>query len=135
MKAGQEVYHVAFPNVRAQVYCEHFEYDEWIMVVFDHPVSFGGTFRYACDWTCSRTLLFPSSADAAAAHDPNWNQKKSVAKTMIDAFDGIIQEVKADDTHIKLQPIIRGTECDHEWVTWTGLRGTITDCSKCKKVK
>jgi hypothetical protein len=22
--------------------------------------------------------------------------------------------------------------CDHEWVTWTGLHGTVTDCTKCK---
>jgi hypothetical protein len=22
--------------------------------------------------------------------------------------------------------------CKHEWVTWTGLHGTITDCTKCK---
>lgn len=26
-------------------------------------------------------------------------------------------------------------DCDHEWVTWTGLFGTTTDCSKCKAVK
>jgi hypothetical protein len=25
--------------------------------------------------------------------------------------------------------------CDHQYVTWTGLHGTITDCTKCKKVK
>lgn len=26
-------------------------------------------------------------------------------------------------------------ECDHEWVTWQGLHGVQTDCSKCKAVK
>jgi hypothetical protein len=26
-------------------------------------------------------------------------------------------------------------ECRHEWVTWTGLARTVTDCSKCKKEK
>ena len=22
--------------------------------------------------------------------------------------------------------------CQHDWVTWTGLHGTVTDCTKCK---
>jgi len=26
-------------------------------------------------------------------------------------------------------------ECDHEWVTWTGLHGTVTDCTRCRAVK
>lgn len=25
--------------------------------------------------------------------------------------------------------------CQHDWVTWTGLHGTVTDCSKCKTVR
>lgn len=28
-----------------------------------------------------------------------------------------------------------GAYCDHDYVTWTGLHGTITDCTKCKKIK
>lgn len=42
------------------------------------------------------------------------------------------------DFHIKLPDglsvDIKKDACDHDWVTWTGLLRTVTDCSKCKKV-
>jgi hypothetical protein len=47
-----------------------------------------------------------------------------------------LRYVTFDDTHIKLHKnLISKKECDHEWVTWTGLRGEVTDCTKCKAVK
>lgn len=47
-----------------------------------------------------------------------------------------LKYVLFDDTHIKLHKnLISKKECDHEWVTWTGLRGEVTDCTKCKAVK
>ena len=47
--------------------------------------------------------------------------------------DGNIKVVTFDDTHIKLHKNLMG--CQHDWVTWTGLHGTQTDCTKCKAVK
>lgn len=32
-------------------------------------------------------------------------------------------------------PNSKNEECQHEWFTWTGLSGTITDCNKCRMVK
>ncbi len=38
-------------------------------------------------------------------------------------------------THEELDRMLGPTECSHEWVTWTGLHGTVTDCTKCKEIK
>ena len=44
-----------------------------------------------------------------------------------------LRYVTFDDTHIKLHKSLQKPQgCDHDWVTWTGLFGTTTDCSKCK---
>lgn len=56
-----------------------------------------------------------------------------VPNCTINLDDIEMENVEFDDTHLKLQKYSRG--CDHDWITWTGLHGTQTDCSKCKEVK
>lgn len=75
------------------------------------------------------------------AHDPNHLPGGLYS---IDLND-VLKRVTYDEANIKLQPIrVLGVlghpeiteeqaNCDHEWVTWTGLKGTITDCTKCKR--
>jgi hypothetical protein len=150
MKFGQIVYHVANPKVQGVVIeALWMEHQRWVKVYFERAVKFtGNAGRYSREWDCSKNLLFPSSQQAQDAHDPN-HGKKSVTQTVIDAFDGLGQDVSAEGgaVHAKIQPIhvfgILGhpeiseeqANCDHEWVTWTGLKGTVTDCTKCKRVQ
>jgi hypothetical protein len=130
MKQGDIVYHVAHPTVQARVFetpmpsaCH------WISVEFAEPVEFATHWRKSCFWQCSRNLLHVTSQMAQDAHDPNHLPGGLQTQDFIDT----IKYACEGYTHVKLQPIIHGTECDHEWVTWTGLKGTITDCTKCKK--
>lgn len=155
MKFGTIVYHVANPKVAGVVVeAMWMEHQTYVKVFFERAVCFtGNPGRYSREWECSRNLLCMSSDDAVAKHDPN---HKTVAQTMVDAFDGIrevgeldesLKKVTYDESRIKLQPMrVLGVlghpeiteeqaNCDHDWVTWTGLKGTITDCTKCKRVK
>lgn len=68
LKRGDTVYHVANPDVRGRVLAS---YDGEADVLFDTPVGFSGnqTRGLARDWTCSRRLLHPTSAEA-------WRHKK-----------------------------------------------------------
>lgn len=142
IRFGDIVYHVANPNVAGVVVEDLWSPDQtYVRVSFQRAVGFSGNpGRYSREWECSRNLLCMSSDDAVAKHDPN---HKTVAQTMVDAFDGIrevgeldesLKRATYDETHIKLSPM-KQSECDHDWVTWTGLNGTQTDCSKCKSVK
>jgi hypothetical protein len=57
------------------------------------------------------------------------------APLQAEGLEDTLKYVTFDDTHIRLHKSLQRTECDHEWVTWTGLRGEVTDCTKCKAVK
>jgi hypothetical protein len=74
------------------------------------------------------------------ADDLNSKTTDELVQIFIDsvqnAYDRIWVESATEEQLDKLgktSGLVR--QCDHEWVTWTGLHGTITDCTKCKQVK
>lgn len=45
-----------------------------------------------------------------------------------------IKKIAASEDYPVYKPIFTDIVvggCDHEWVTWTGLHRTVTDCKKC----
>lgn len=50
-------------------------------------------------------------------------------------FPNTIPMVDLDRLASDFDVTVTKESCNHDWVTWTGLHGTITDCTKCKAIK
>lgn len=76
-------YHVAHPNIPCKVLT--ILDSRWANVRFDEPVEFSGNpYRSKTrNWSCSANLLFESSDEARANHDP----KRAKAQSLREQID------------------------------------------------
>lgn len=66
MKVGDEVYHVANPDVTGYVSRMYKKSPKYVEVLFSKPVEFSGNYVRGSQyyWVCSVDLLFPDSETA-----------------------------------------------------------------------